>query len=45
MTRTIQNNGGFKIGEINDDVNKAKFGQSAAFKMANDAQNSSLMID
>ena len=45
MTRTIQNNGGFKIGEFNDDVNKAKFGQSAAFKMANDAQNSSLMID
>lgn len=45
MTRTIQNNGGFKIGEINDDINKAKFGQSAAFKMANDAQNSSLMID
>lgn len=45
MTRTIQNNGGFKIGEFNDDINKAKFGQSAAFKMANDAQNSSLMID
>lgn len=45
MTRTIQNNGGFKIGEFNDDVNKAKFGQSAAFKMANDAQNSSLMIN
>lgn len=45
MTRTIQNNGGFKIGEINDDMNKAKFGQSTAFKMANDAQNSSLMIE
>ena len=45
MTRTIQNNGGFKIGEFNDDINKAKFGQSAAFKMANDAQNSSLMIN
>lgn len=45
MTRTIQNNGGFKISEFNDDINKAKFGQSAAFKMANDAQNSSLMID
>lgn len=45
MTRTVQNNGGFKIGEFNDDVNKAKFGQGAAFKMANDAQNSSLMID
>lgn len=45
MTRTIQNNGGFKISEFNDDINKAKFGQSAAFKMANDAQNSSLMIN
>lgn len=45
MTRTIQNNGAFKIRDINTDVNKQEFGSSNAFKMANDAQNSSLMID
>ena len=45
MTRTIQNNGAFKIRDINTDVNKQEFGFSNAFKMANDAQNSSLMID
>lgn len=45
MTRTIQNNGAFKIRDINTDVNIQEFGSSNAFKMANDAQNSSLMID
>lgn len=45
MTRTIQNNGAFKIRDINIEVNKQEFGSSNAFKMANDAQNSSLMID
>lgn len=45
MTRTIQNNGAFKIRDINTDINKQEFGSSNAFKMANDAQNSSLMID
>lgn len=45
MTRTIQNNGAFKIRDINTDVNKQEFGSSNAYKMANDAQNSSLMID
>ena len=45
MTRTIQNNGAFKIRDINTDINKQEFGSSNAYKMANDAQNSSLMID
>ncbi len=45
MTRTIQNNGSFKIRDINTDVNKQEYGSSNSFKMANDAQNSSLMID
>lgn len=45
MTRTIQNNGSFKIRDINVDVNKQEFGSSNSYKMANDAQNSSLMID
>lgn len=45
MTRTIQNNGTFKIRDINTDINKQEFGSSNAYKMANDAQNSSLMID
>ena len=45
MTRTIQNNGAFKIRDINIDINKQEFGSSNAFKMVNDAQNSSLMID
>lgn len=45
MTRTIQNNGAFEIRDINTEVNKLEFGSSNAFKMANDAQNSSLMID
>lgn len=45
MTRTIQNNGAFKIRDINTEINKLEFGSSNAFKMANNAQNSSLMID
>lgn len=45
MTRTIQNNGSFKIRDINTEINKQEFGSSNAFKMANDSQNSSLMID
>ena len=45
MTRTIQNNGAFKIRDINTDINKQEYGSSNSFKMANDAQNSSLMID
>lgn len=45
MTRTIQNNGAFKIRDINTEVNIQEFGSNNAFKMANDAQNSSLMID